>query len=80
MVFDKELNDNRQKICHDFHTNSDLTTFVTAKLPDCFTIVHFNIRSYYKNIDSVLVLIESINVHFVVIILTDTIGHGQIFT
>lgn len=65
-----ELLDNyRQIYCEQLDEHSD--THILFKNINSLKIIYLNIRSYYKNIDSFLIFIESISVRFDVMVLSE---------
>jgi hypothetical protein len=57
--------------CVEFDTHEQLYDFFSYNSKSCLKIFHMNIRSYSKNVDALLILLESLQVEFDLIVLTE---------
>jgi len=57
--------------CEYFIKHEDVRQFYESERANSFKLIYFNIRSYHKNIDEVLIVLESLKVKFDLIALTE---------
>lgn len=61
----------KQTHCYEFENHLQLRHFLNDDSLNSLKVIHFNIRSFYKNIESILILIQSIDIQFDIIALSE---------
>ena len=68
---DDLLNDYRHVTCEEIDSYDTLNSLFSNNIYNDIKIFHINIRSYYKNFDSLLILLERLKIKFDIIVLSE---------